>query len=151
MVQKKIQAPIEDLLNCSAEQHNTAENLIFGQGETILLADNNTNLLKLGRSLLTKLNYRVVTAHNETQVLEQCLTSDQKIDLLILDTDIPQRQGENILSKISPCQPQLKALFYTVCDWLTDLDCRKKIGHIPVMAKPYSISEFSRIIDQTLH
>jgi len=75
MVQKNVQMPIETLPICSTEQHSTAKSPIFGRGETILLADNNTNLLKLGRSLLTKLNYRVVTAHNETQVIETCLLS----------------------------------------------------------------------------
>jgi len=33
--------------------------ITFGHGETILLADCNENLLKLGSSLLTKLNYQI--------------------------------------------------------------------------------------------
>lgn len=151
MVQKNVQLLMETLPICSTEQHSTIKKLIFGRGETILLADNNANLLKLGRSLLTKLNYRVITAHNETQVIETCLLSGNKIDLLILDTEVTQHRWDKILNQIRTRQPQLKALFYTVCDWLIDPNCRKIIGQSPVMSKPYSISEFSRMIDQTLH
>ena len=125
--------------------------ITFGHGETILLADCNENLLKLGCSLLTKLNYQVVTASNEKQVIKQFTAADKKIDLLILDTDIPRSEGQNIIDQINTYQPQTKALFYTVCDTLIDPQCRKKIGRAPVIAKPYSISEFSRVVYQTLH
>jgi len=136
--------------NNMADQANLSA-ITFGHGETILLADCNANLLKLGSSLLSKLNYQVVTASNENQVIKQFNASGKKIDLLILDTDIPRSDGQNIMDKIYIYQPQTKALFYTVCDWLIDPDCRKKIGHAPVISKPYSISEFSRVIYQTMH
>jgi DNA-binding response OmpR family regulator len=123
----------------------------FGHGETILLADCSENLLKLGSSLLTKLNYQVVTAINETQVIKQFSAADKKIDLLILDTEIPRTEGQNIIDIINIYQPQTKALFYTVCDSFIDPLFCKKFGRAPVIAKPYSISEFSMIIYQTLH
>ncbi|MEE4252682.1 MAG: response regulator [Desulfuromusa sp.] len=125
--------------------------IAFGHGETILLADCNENLLKLGCSLLTKLNYQVVTASNEKQVIKQFTSTDKKIDLLILDTDIPREEGQKFIDEMTTYQPHAKALFYTVCDALIDPVCRKKIGSAPVISKPYSIRELSRVIYQTLY
>ena len=135
----------------TAAQDINSSSITFGHGETILLADNSTGLLNLGRSLLSKLNYKVVTANNENQVLEQFTTSGQKIDLMILDTQIPRRNGQDILKQVRSLQPQTKTLFYTVCDWLMDCECHKKIDHEPVITKPYSVVDLSKTIDQTLN
>ena len=135
----------------TAAQDVNSSSITFGHGETILLADNNTSLLKLGCNLLSKLNYKVVTANNENQVLEKITSSGQKIDLMILDTQIPRQNGQDILKQIHSLQPQTKTLFYTACDWLMDCECRKKIDHEPVITKPYSVVGLSKSIDQTLN
>ncbi len=141
---------INHLTGSTADQADLST-ITFGHGETILLADNNANLLKMGSTLLNRLNYQVVTANNEDQVIEQITASGIKIDLLILDTDIPGQHGPNIVDRIQSYQPQVKTLFYTVYDWLIDPRCREKIGRTPVITKPYSISELSRMIYHTLN
>ena len=133
------------------EDPSGADGIAYGRGETVLLAEKNANLLKLGISLLIQLNYKVIAARNEAQVIEHCLDRPREIDLLILDTSISGMSADNILRKIRACQPRAKAIFYSTLDWQINPDLRRMFGHFPVMSKPFSIRDFSRIIDLTLH
>ncbi len=127
-----------------------SSSLPLGRGETILLADRDNSLRELGCSLLTKLNYQVVTAYDREQVVDVCCNGEKKIDLLIMDTAISCPKEPNLMECIRNYQPQAKTIFYTVCDWLFDPECRNQIGSGSVIQKPYSIQELSCAIARTL-
>jgi len=140
--------------SCNCEIHNRhckASDFAYRHGETVLLRERKDYLLRLGGSLLTRLSYRVSIARGEREVIEHCFNPARKIDLLILDTFIPESGSEDLQKKIQACQPCAKDIFYSTGDWEVEPSCRRPGALIPVMSKPFSIRDLSRIIDLTLH
>ncbi|MFO7767131.1 MAG: response regulator [Pelovirga sp.] len=126
------------------------EPIVFGQGETILLAEKEPNLLKLGKSLLENLKYRVLIAGSGTDILEQC--QKEQISMMIFDVEIdpPFAEVENILSAARKLQPTMKVLLSTAHDISLGLGCCPPVQDLPVLAKPFTVRSFSQAINQCL-
>ena len=149
--QRIVQSPPQYYSSGFITPQTATFDLAFGHGETILLADGAASLLKLGVSLLARLNYQVLTAQSEEQVIQACSSGGRKIDLMILDAAILRKSGEDLLNRVQPCQPGIKVLLYTTHDWQCDRGFWDKIGQLPVISKPYRIRDFSKLIEITLH
>ncbi|MCX5873498.1 MAG: response regulator, partial [Deltaproteobacteria bacterium] len=68
-----------------------------GQGETILLVDDESSFLETTSRLLAGSNYRVITASNGKDALELYEKHREEIRLVILDLLMPGMGGEECL------------------------------------------------------
>ncbi len=133
------------------QPQNDATPLAYGHGETILLAERDAGLLKLERMVLERLNYRVLTADSEKELFGQLVPVQERVDLVILDAAISWTRGPEIVAAIHQQRPEVKVLFFTVCDWLSGQCRRKTFGSEAVVSKPFSVSGLSRTIEHMLH
>ena len=78
--------------------------------ETVLVAEDNEPLRGLLRDVLTAYGYRVIEATDGADAIEQFKKAD-KIDLLILDSVMPKKNGREAYDKISKLRPDTKVLF----------------------------------------
>ena len=122
----------------------------FGQGETVLLVESSETLLRLGKSVLEKLNYRVFTALSRAELVKRQYLSQQKIDLFILDTGLPKRDGKEIIRDIRRDQSQAKILFAASSDPAVCSECCEQISAELIINKPYTVHSISRTIFQAL-
>ncbi|SHJ38083.1 CheY chemotaxis protein or a CheY-like REC (receiver) domain [Malonomonas rubra DSM 5091] len=124
--------------------------LVFGNGETVLLVEREENLRRLGKDVLEKLNYQVVTASSQQEL---CCREDvlQQIDLLILDGAAPIRESKEIVQRVREFYPQAKTLFSSVHDTQLETECGRKIASERIINKPFLIEDFSQIVYRTLH
>lgn len=67
--------------------------LVSGNGETILLADDEEMILEMCADILEGLNYRVLKASNGIEALEIFESNMSNIDLAILDVVMPHLGG----------------------------------------------------------
>ncbi len=68
-------------------------------------------LLKMGRMMLEKLGYNVLTAGTPGEALQLVRESGDKIDLLITDVVMPEMNGLELSRLIKDRCPRIKTLF----------------------------------------
>lgn len=124
--------------------------IAYGGGETILLAEKDATLLKLGKSLLEQLKYRALTANSGAQILERC--KNERIDVIVFDVEMDHQaaEAEKVLAAIRRLQPAMRVLLATAHDVSLGLsNCSPPEG-LPVLSKPFTVQSFSHAIRQCL-
>ncbi len=124
--------------------------LSFGNGETILLVEREEKHRKLGRSVLEKLNYQVVTIPDQQEFSARQDIEHGKIDLLILDGAAPISESKEIVRQVRQHRPEAKTIFSSVHDTQLETECGRKIASERIIGKPFRIVDFSWILSQTL-
>jgi DNA-binding NtrC family response regulator len=124
--------------------------IAYGEGETVLLAEKDATLLKLGKSLLEILGYRALTANNAADMLELCRT--EKIEMIVFDVEIDHQvaEAEKALPDTRRLQPASKILLSTAHDLSLGLSSCPQTGELPVLTKPFTVQSFSQAIRQCL-
>jgi two-component system cell cycle sensor histidine kinase/response regulator CckA len=82
-----------------------------GGPETVLLVEDEPSILKLGKTILEGLDYRVLTAGTPGEAI--CLAEKHagEIHLLISDVVMPEMNGRDLAKKLLSLYPNLKRLF----------------------------------------
>jgi PAS domain S-box-containing protein len=83
----------------------------LGQGETILVVEDEASILKLAKRILEELRYTVMTAENPSQALHLAEGRPNEIDLLITDVVMPEMNGKELSYRLRELYPGLKTLF----------------------------------------
>jgi len=124
--------------------------IMHGQGETILLVDDNEMVLETGRDVLEGLGYAVLTATDGLSAIEVYQTHRDKIDLLILDVVMPGLGGVEALQAIRDINPDVKAMFATGYDKLRTLGETVNEAGEKVISKPFAVGTLSQSIREVL-
>jgi two-component system cell cycle sensor histidine kinase/response regulator CckA len=78
--------------------------------ETVLLVDDEDMILDIGRDLLEKLGYEVLTVKSGIEAIEIYRTNQKKIDIVILDMVMPKMGGGDTYEKLKDINPDIKVL-----------------------------------------
>jgi signal transduction histidine kinase/CheY-like chemotaxis protein len=82
-----------------------------GQGETVLLVEDDKPILELGKKMLQNLGYSVLVANSPLEAVVLVKEHKKKIHLLITDVIMPKMNGHELASKLKIEYPDLKVLF----------------------------------------
>lgn len=126
------------------------DEIIAGNGETILLVDDNETVRETGRDVLEGLGYKVLTAEDGLLAIEIYKLQMDEIDMLILDVVMPRLGGVEALKAIKDFNPDVKALFATGYNKRSTLSSDKHELTEKVISKPFAISKLSQAIRETL-
>jgi PAS domain S-box-containing protein len=83
---------------------------VKGGNETILVAEDNETVRDLVVKLLTDYGYMTIEAVDGGDAIEQFRKAD-KIDLLILDSVMPIRNGREVYNEIRKIKPRIRVIF----------------------------------------
>jgi CheY-like chemotaxis protein len=84
-----------------------------GDGETVLVVDDEPTLRMLINDVLEENGYKVIVAKNGPSALKY-IQSNVTIDLLITDVGLPGgMNGRQVADEARKCRPDLKVLFIT--------------------------------------
>ncbi len=120
-----------------------------GQGETLLLVEDNELLLRAGRDLLESLGYRVLTATDGREALA-AYEERGEVDLVITDVVMPEMGGKPLVRELRRMNPHLKALAitgYAADEVGEDL---RAAGFLDVIHKPFEIKALAHVIRRAL-
>ena len=78
--------------------------------ELILLVDDEEMILKIGKDMLERLGYRVITAPNGKEALEIYQRDQNESDMVILDMIMPDMSGEETYVQLKEINPSIKSL-----------------------------------------
>jgi len=128
----------------------TPDQTIHTGSETILLVDDETMIIDVGKSLLEKLGYRVIDAKSGEEALEIVRNNGSKIDLIILDMIMPGMDGGKAFDLIHDLYPEIPVILssgYTLDGQAGDIIDKGCNGFIQ---KPFTLSEISNKVRKIL-
>jgi len=120
-----------------------------GQGETILLVEDNKGLREAGQSVLESLGYRVLAAANGREALA-VYEAEGGADLVITDVVMPEMGGKELMRELTRSDPNLKALGITGYALEKVAEELREAGFLDVVHKPFDVKELARVIRRAL-
>jgi two-component system cell cycle sensor histidine kinase/response regulator CckA len=139
-------------LDISGEQdkpEDTAE-IVQGNGEKVLVVDDEMEILQALPSILERLGYQAATANNGKEGIEKYKAWQP--DVVLMDIGMPVMDGLTCIGKIGDYDPNAKAIIISGYekDVLDDLDQRKKKLIKGFLGKPFGQYELSAALAQLL-
>lgn len=126
--------------------------ILYGQG-TVLLVDDESIVIDVGKGILEELGYRVLTARSGKEALDVYRSQREKIDLVILDMIMPDMGGGETYNRIKDIDENAQVLLasgYSLNGQAKEILDRGCQGFIQ---KPFSIQDLSikvREVTETL-
>lgn len=102
---------VKDSILDEHKEEALAESQIFGNGETILIAEDDETTRKFLEVFLRQKGYRVILAEDGEDAIKKYEKNKDKIDMLILDIVLPKKNGKAVYDLIKSQNPGIKALF----------------------------------------
>ncbi len=118
--------------------------------ETILLVDDDEALTIVGKRILEKFGYKVITAQDGIEALEFYSTHMDKIDLVLLDMTMPKMDGVRLLKELINVNSQLKAVMYSGYSHPAVIGELLNGGSRKFLHKPYRPEDLVRTVREVL-
>jgi len=118
--------------------------------ETILVAEDNRELLDVIQLTLSAWGYTVIATKNGEEAVSKFRESAENIDLLLLDIIMPKKNGMDVLDETRSLRPDIKVLFMSgyPADIIKDRGQMK--GEYSYISKPISPNALLRSIRDVL-
>jgi two-component system cell cycle sensor histidine kinase/response regulator CckA len=120
-----------------------------GSGETILLADDESFIRTLGRTILERAGYTVLTAEDGQQAVEIYQQTQPPIDLVILDLTMPTVSGREALRLLRQYDPHVRVVLASGYS-AEHLDDRERCEALAFISKPYRPQDLVRTVQAAL-
>ena len=119
-------------------------------GETLVLVDDEADILKVSHINLERLGYRVIPCTNADEALTVLGDSTQRVDLLFTDIVMPGKlTGHELAEEARKLRPRLPILFTTGHDRV-GIHPPDDGRHCAILNKPYRVAEMSQRIRELL-
>jgi PAS domain S-box-containing protein len=123
---------------------------LHGEGEAILLADDDPTVLKTGEQVLHSLGYEVLTAKDGKQALALFEKERENIRLVMLDVVMPEVDGVEAARHIRELSPEVGIIMTTGHDKQQVTDQIRGMERIVILTKPYMVDQISQHIRQLI-
>ncbi len=148
----RLYLPVTDVSENYEEVKPEAVDFSFeGNGETILLAEDQEEVRNLGKRLLEKNGYKVIVAENGREAIELFEANSKEIKLLLFDVVMPEMSGWEAGKAILQKKPGLPLIF---CSGYTDQLVGKDIENV-LIEKPYKkeilLATIRELLNKTLN
>ena len=119
--------------------------------ETVLLVEDENQILKLGRTILERHGYNVLTASHPQEALELAASYAGPIHLLITDVVMPGMNGKELREKMKASRRVMKCLFMS--GYTADIIANHGVldGDVEFIQKPFTIQSLTEKVSQVLH
>ncbi|MFQ5865683.1 MAG: PAS domain S-box protein, partial [bacterium] len=117
--------------------------------ETILVVEDDEAVRNVDIRILEGLGYRVLTANDGMQAVQQFEAESDKVDLVIMDVVLPKLGGAEAYKRMRTIQPNLSVVF------VTGHDVKAELGHlehkdIRLLQKPYTKETLGAMVRELL-
>ena len=118
--------------------------------KTVLLVDDEEIVIGVGRQMLEKLGFAVLTANNGKEALDVYKNNQTEIDLVILDMIMPDKGDADTYDGLRSINPAVKVLLssgYGADQQTSEL---LSLGCSGFIQKPFSMQSLSEKIEEIL-
>ena len=118
--------------------------------ETILLVDDEEDIVKMRTRMLSYLGYRVLPASSPEQALDLFNANREQIDLLITDHTMPRMTGLQVAAAINALSPELPIILCSGYSEAVTPEEAKRAGVRRFLAKPVDMRMLAMAIREML-
>lgn len=118
--------------------------------KTILVVDDDSDVLKLVGLILTTRGYEVITATSADQALRKARNLDGPPDLLLTDVVMPGLSGPMLADRLSEVHPTLRVLFMSGYDDRQVVRRYVKERGFALIPKPFTADQLSEKVESLL-
>ena len=113
-------------------------------GETVLLVEDEPELLNMGKTMLEKLGYDVLSADSPCKAMRLVEEHAGRIHLLLTDVVMPEMNGWELAEQLLAKKPGMKCLFMSgyTADVIANQGILKE--NVQFIQKPFSMQDLSR-------
>ncbi|NTW74566.1 MAG: PAS domain S-box protein [Chlorobiaceae bacterium] len=144
----RIFLPRHHIADVDPVQEREGANRPLGQ-ETILLVEDEPEILNICKTVLRKIGYDVLSASSPTEALMLVSGHTGHIDLLLTDVIMPEMNGRELANMIASLHPELKILFMS--GYAVGVVAEHGVfdgGNF--IQKPFSIRQLADLVRRTL-
>jgi len=127
------------------------ESFPTGNGELLLIVDDENSILQITKQTLEVFGYQVITASNGTEAVAQYVSRGKKIALVLTDMMMPFMDGPSTIRVLRKMNPSVKII---ASSGLASGGDSKQDGIAlanTFIAKPYTAENLLKTIHQVLH
>ncbi len=115
---------------------------------TILVVDDDHNILAVLEARLSSIDYQVLTASGGEEALQ--ILKSRPVDLMITDVKMPGMGGMDLFSASQSVRPGLPVMFLTAYGTIPDAVTALKAGAIDYLTKPFNGRELIQKVQEVL-
>ena len=118
---------------------------------TILMVEDEAELSKLSRYILTKEGYTILEASDGQQAVELYTQFHHKIHIVLMDLGLPKLDGKEVFGKLREINPEVKVIFMS--GYMDECLASEliKAGGKALIQKPYSPDTMLQNLRAVLH
>ncbi len=118
--------------------------------ERILVVEDELPIQEMLGAVLSSAGYQVESAMNGAEAIERILRAEARVDLMILDLNMPRMGGIDVLKVLRQRWPELPVL--VISGNLNEAATTEleQIGQQHVLPKPFELSTFGRVLRELL-
>jgi CheY-like chemotaxis protein len=126
------------------------EDVPQSKGETLLVVEDDPILLEMGKQMLQRLGYRVLSAETPGKALSLAKESHNEIDLFLTDVVMPEMNGRDLAEQLQKVRPGIKHLFMS--GYTTNIIAHQGIldRDINFIQKPFSLKDLAAKLREVL-
>ena len=118
--------------------------------ETILLVDDEKNILDVTQDMLGHFGYTSIAAESGERALEIFRIEKERIDLVILDLSMPGMGGDRCLEELLKIDPEIKIIITSGHPSHRKEREMLKSGAISFISKPFSLTDILKEVREVL-
>lgn len=118
--------------------------------ETVLIVEDEEAILSIGKAILERLGYTVLTSSTTSQAIERVIKHDGRIHLLLTDVVMPEMNGKELAERIKHHIPGIKVLYMS--GYTSHVIANRGVLEDGVMfiQKPFSKASLAAKVRETL-
>ena len=143
--------PLVDSADEISEMSEPATEISYGNGETILVVDDEEEILNAMQQLLNSLGYQSAVAISGQDAIEQYRI--MKPEIVLMDINMPEMDGANCAEKILDLNPAARIAFITgyEAESMEEFGDRINNAVTTFLTKPVGLADLSTTLSRMLH
>ncbi len=133
-----------------SEKHKATTTIPRGQGEIVLVVEDEELLLKLTTKILHDFGYVVVTANSPKEAVNLFKGHAETIDLLLTDVIMPEMNGRDLANVLLNIDPNLKCLFMSGYASTVINDLGVLAEGMQFIQKPFSTNDLAAKVHEVM-
>jgi CheY-like chemotaxis protein len=121
-----------------------------GNGQTVLVVDDDRLVLAMAEEMLARLGYEPVGYDSSLRALEAFQARPDRFDAMLADQRMPDLTGTELAARVRLLRPHLPIIIATGYGG-TDLEARaKEAGVVAVIGKPYTPEQLAQAMARAI-
>ncbi len=129
---------------------DASQPLMPGGNESILLVDDERDIVIIEKEMLEKLGYRVITTDKADEVITIYTSSPERFDLVITDMTMPNMTGIRLAEKLKVVNPEVRIVICSGYNETISHENYRDLGIDGYIPKPVTFSELAVTVRKVL-